>query len=81
MPTRSSTSRPVLALARPAPNPQTIKQLEELLEAAREGRVAGAMAAVHHGGREYSFVGSGSLCEDPRLGLHAVMTLAKKLLR
>ena len=46
----------------------------------RDGRIFGAVAAVHYVGREYAFVGSGSLCDDRRLGLHAAATLARKLL-
>lgn len=55
-------------------------QLETMLSEAKSGKIVGAVAALHYGGREYAFVGSGSLCDDPRLGLHAVATLAKKML-
>lgn len=69
-----------LALAELRVDPNTVLQLEALLEDARIGKIIGALAAVHYGGRDYAFVGSGSLCDDPRLGLHAVATLAKKML-
>ena len=77
---RKPSPRPDLELASLRVDPNTVLQLEELLKDARSGRIVGAVAAVHYGGREYAFVGSGSLCEDPRLGLHAVATLAKKML-
>ena len=73
-------SQPPLALAELRVDPNTVLQLETLLEEARIGKIIGALAAVHYGGRDYAFVGSGSLCDDPRLGLHAVATLAKKML-
>ena len=80
MTTRKPRRSPPLALAALRVDPNTVLQLEALLEEARAGRVVGAVAAIHYGGRDYAFVGSGSLCEDPRLGLHAVATLAKKML-
>ena len=69
-----------LELARRRVDAGIVERLEALLEDAKAGRIVGAVAALHYGGREYTFVGSGSLCDDPRLGLHAIATLARKLL-
>jgi hypothetical protein len=57
-----------------------VRQLTALLRDAKAGRITGAVAAYHYGGREYLYLGSGSLCADPRLGLGALAVLAKKLL-
>lgn len=80
MTTRKQRRNRPLALAELRVDPNTVLQLEALLEEAKSGRIVGAVAAAHYGGREYAFFGSGSLCDDPRLGLHAVAALAKKML-
>lgn len=80
MPTRRQEPR-VLELAPRRADTAVVAHLEGLLAEAKAGRITGAIAAVHYGGREYGYLGSGSLCEDPRLGLHAVAALAKKMLR
>lgn len=80
MPSRRP-SQPLVELAPRRADTTVVEHLEALLEEAKAGRISGAIAAVHYGGREYAYLGSGSLCEDPRLGLHAVASLAKKMLR
>lgn len=60
---------------------QTIKQLEQLLRDAVAGRIVGVIAAAHYGGRDYAYLGTGSMCEHPNLGVAAAQKLATKLLQ
>lgn len=71
---------PHLEEVRREPDPETITCLRQLLEDAEQGRVRGALVAAHYGGRDYVYAGSGSLCQDPRLGVAAVARLARKFL-
>jgi len=73
-------SPPPLELKRLRVDPNTVLQLETILDEARSGSIVGVVASVHYGGLDYGFIGAGSLCDDPRLGLHAIATLAKKML-
>jgi hypothetical protein len=54
--------------------------LQALLEEARQGKVVGFIAAVHYGGKEFGYVGSGSMCDCPTLGIASAHKLATKLL-
>lgn len=54
--------------------------MRQLLADAESGRLRGALVAAHYGGREYLYAGSGSLCQDPRLGVAALAKLARKFL-
>ncbi|MBU3577513.1 hypothetical protein [Polynucleobacter sp. UK-Kesae-W10] len=51
-----------------------------MLEEAEQGEIVGIIAAVHYGGDEQGFFGSGTMCSIPTMGLHALLNLAKKLL-
>ncbi len=73
-------NKPTIAIAERRADAATIAQLTKLLDDAKRGDLSGAIVAAHYGGREYAYMGSGSLCQDPRLGLHAALTLAKKML-
>ena len=66
--------------AQSEPDPETINTLRQLLSDAEQGLVRGALVAAHYGGRDYLYAGSGSLCQDPRLGVAAVAKLIRKLL-
>jgi hypothetical protein len=44
------------------------------------GEIVGIVAAVHYGGRDYGYIGSGSMCEHPNIGIAAAHRLATKLL-
>jgi hypothetical protein len=78
---RDGNGRPVrLEEVRNEPDQDTVGTLRQLLADAEQGRVRGALVAAHYGGREYLYAGSGSLCQDPRLGVAAVARLARKFL-
>ena len=62
------------------PDQATVDHLKQLLADAESGRLRGALVAAHYGGREYLYAGSGSLCQDPRLGVAALAKLARKFL-
>ena len=51
-----------------------------MLQDAMEGKLVGLIAAVHYGGREFGYVGAGSMCECPTLGIASAHKLATKLL-
>lgn len=57
-----------------------MRQLQALLQDAVDGKVIGIIAAVHYGGREFGYVGAGSMCENPPLGIASATKLATKLL-
>lgn len=42
--------------------------------------MAGVVVAAHYGGREYAYMGSGSMCDHPGLGAAAAQRLATKML-
>ena len=71
----------VVRLAERRVDQQTIRYLQGLLQAAMRGEIAGIVAAVHYGGREYSYLGSGSMCDHPSMGIAAAHRLATKLLQ
>ena len=56
-----------------------VEQLEALLAEARSGEVVGLVAAIHYGGSQYAFLGSGSLVDNPDLGIAASIRLCNKL--
>jgi hypothetical protein len=51
-----------------------------MLKDAMSGKIVGLLAAVHYGGKEYGYSGTGSLCSNPSLGIAAAHRLATKLL-
>jgi len=78
---QEGSGRPVrLEEVRNEPDEDTVGTLRQLLADAEQGRIRGALVAAHYGGREYLYAGSGSLCQDPRLGVAAVARLARKFL-
>jgi hypothetical protein len=58
-----------------------VQQLQALLQDAIDGKVIGVIAAVHYGGREFGYVGGGSMCDHPPLGIASATKLATKLLQ
>jgi hypothetical protein len=58
-----------------------VQHLQALLKEAVEGKIVGIIAAVHYGGREFAYVGSGSMCDCPTLGIASAHKLATKLLQ
>lgn len=70
----------VVRLAERRPNREIVEQLQDLLNDAAAGRIAGAIVAVHYGGAEYGYLGSGTMCSDPTRGIAAAHRLATKLL-
>lgn len=61
-------------------NHTVIDQLKELLREAESGRVIGLIAAAHYADGDTAYVGSGSMCDNPMIGVAATQQLAKKLL-
>ena len=52
--------------------------LERLLTEARSGEIVGLVVAVHYGGCEYVYAGSGSVVRNRDIGLVMAMRLADK---
>ena len=59
---------------------QTVMQLQDLLQQAMEGKIVGLVASVHYGGCEFGYIGSGSMCNNPAVGIAAAQKLATKML-
>ena len=55
-----------------------VAQLEQLLREARAGTIVGLLAGVHYGGREYAYIGAGSVVDHPEIGLAVSMRLRNK---
>ena len=62
------------------PDPTIVQHLQSLLKDALEGRVIGFIAAVHYGGRDFAYLGTGSMCDCPTLGIASAHKLATKML-
>lgn len=73
-------NQPLRLVENAEPDRETIECLRQLLADAEQGRVRGALVAAHYGGRDYWYAGSGSLCEDPRLGVAAAARLVRKFM-
>lgn len=71
----------VLRLVERLPDSDVVSQLEALLRDAMDGRLIGFVAAAHYGGREYAYMGSGSMCDHPIMGAAAAHKLASKLMQ
>lgn len=52
--------------------------LERLLAEARAGEIVGLAVAVHYGGCEYAYAGSGSVVQNSDIGLVMSMRLCDK---
>lgn len=70
----------VLRLQKRQPDLKVVERLEELLVEARAGNIVGLAAAVHYGGNGYGYIGSGSLVENPELGIAASIRLKQRFL-
>lgn len=70
----------VLQLQKRQPELLVVERLEELLADARSGKIIGVAAAVHYGGNSYGYVGSGSLVDNPELGIAASIRLKQRFL-
>ena len=70
----------VLQLVERQRDPKIVQQLQIMLRDAKAGKIAGVIAAIHYGGREFSYIGSGSMCDCPTLGIASAHKLATKLL-
>jgi hypothetical protein len=77
---QKQTHQNVIRLVERRRDEDAIKHLEQLLQEAREGKIIGLLAAVHYGGSDYGYVGSGSMCHNPGVGITAAHRLATKLL-
>ena len=53
--------------------------LRALLADAEKGLVVGLLAAAHYGGEDFHLVGTGSVCEQPTLGISAARQLISRL--
>jgi hypothetical protein len=71
----------IIRLAEKRRDPHTVQNLQALLKEAMEGKIIGIIAAVHYGGREFAYVGSGSMCDCPSIGIASAHKLATKLLQ
>jgi len=71
----------VVSLAERRKNIEIISNLRHLLLEAESGSLVGILVAAHYGGDEMAYMGSGSLCDTPMLGVAAAQHLRNKLLR
>lgn len=75
-----SDPQTVIKLVERRRDEELVRQLQQMLSDAVAGNIIGMVAAVHYGGREYSYIGTGSMCEHPNMGIAAAHRLATKLL-
>lgn len=73
---KSSEARPDAA----QPDEETVRHLRQMLREAEAGTLIGVVAATHHRSGELGYVGAGSLCQSPALGLAAATKLARHFL-
>ena len=85
---RASPQRPnpadppsVLQLVARQRDPKIIQHLQAMLQDAIDGKVVGVIASVHYGGREFSYLAAGSMCDCPTLGIASALKLKTKLLQ
>lgn len=57
-----------------------VRQLRQLLAEAEAGRVIGIIGAAHCSDQETIYIGGGSMCDSPMLGVAAISVLKNKLL-
>lgn len=70
----------VLRLTDKQRDPKIVLHLQSMLQDAMEGKVAGLLVAVHYGGKEFAYIGAGSMCDCPTLGIASAHKLATKML-
>lgn len=70
----------VLALVRRQPNEELVDALRSMLADAEQGKIVGFIGAAHYGAAEFSYTGCGSLCNNPLMGIGALIRLKQKLL-
>lgn len=73
----SSAASVVHLVRRPAQD-ETVENLRSLLREAEKGNLVGLVAAVHYGGQQFGYIGSGSLCSNPVLGVGALTMLRER---
>lgn len=71
----------VLQLVARQRDPKIVQHLQAMLQDALEGKVVGVIASVHYGGREFSYLAVGSMCDCPTLGITSALKLKTKLLQ
>lgn len=71
-------SNTVVRLRERPPDQRLVAQLEQLLVEARSGAIVGLLAGVHYGGKEYGYIGTGSVVDHPEIGLAISMRLRNR---